>query len=446
MQEATAHYLSRYAEPEARRELPIKRRYQQVFVVPVFDEPEDFVDRMFQHIHDDAAATLVIAVLNTPDNATTEEVLRTRKTLFGLANGEALTAESRKSGLRLERLRLKSAALVDILVVDRVGNRAIPARQGVGLARKIGADIGLRLVAEAKIERPWLYLSDADVVLPADYFSSNRDVLSVGAGTALFPFRHVCDEPALMYQAQLYELHIRYYAWGLSHAGSPYAFPSLGSTITVHAQTYAKVRGIPKRNAAEDFYFINKLAKVAPVILLDSPEIEVAARLSTRVPFGTGPALTRMLESPDDSGLAFRSYNIQSFAILKRTLERLDKFGRADIWQEDPVTRDCLTELGWEKFMDTARRKYPSGSQRLRRVHEWFDGFRTLRLLHLLRSEYPDQPLLTTLGAIADADNSTISPGPDNRTEPCEPSERLAQLHRLTITGTAGVESALQGS
>ncbi len=443
MQEVTARYLSRYAEPETHDQLPIKRRYEQVLVVPAFDEPEDFVDRMFQHIHDDAASTLVIAVLNTPDNATVEEIRRTQKTLSALTKGNAASSGTGKSNLRLNQRRLTSAALLDILVVDRIGNRAIPARQGVGLARKIGADIALRLNAEAMIERPWLYLSDADVVLPADYFCAHKDVLAASAGTALFPFRHVSDDPALLFQAMLYELHIRYYAWGLGRAHSPYAFPSLGSTICVHAQAYAQVRGIPKRNAGEDFYFLNKLAKVAPITLLDSPEIEVAARLSKRVPFGTGPALKKMLETSDNSGLAYKSYNIESFAILKKTLSRLDKFAETDDWHEDPVTTDCLAEIGWHKFMATARRKYPTGRQRLRRVHEWFDGFRTLRFLHLLRREFPDQPLLETIGHELDASSGTISPNNGPGTN--DPAHRLAQLRRLTPAGSAGVESMLHG-
>ena len=94
MQAVPAGYLSRYAEPETHDQLPIKRRYEQVLVVPAFDEPEDFLDRMFQHIHDDAAATLVIAVLNTPDNATLEEIRRTQKTLSALTNGKAATAST----------------------------------------------------------------------------------------------------------------------------------------------------------------------------------------------------------------------------------------------------------------------------------------------------------------------------------------------------------------
>ncbi|GIR63469.1 MAG: hypothetical protein CM15mP68_1350 [Pseudomonadota bacterium] len=62
--------------------------------------------------------------------------------------------------------------------------------------------------------------------------------------------------------------------------GSAYAYPTLGSTISVHAQSYARVRGYPKRNAGEDFYLLNKLNKLHPVQVLQQPVIEVQARLS----------------------------------------------------------------------------------------------------------------------------------------------------------------------
>ena len=76
-----------------------------------------------------------------------------------------------------------------------------------------------------------------------------------------------------------------------------YGFTTIGSLITVNPEHYAKVRGFPKRDAAEDFYLLNKMAKVGAVRSIQAPIVEIEARLSTRVPFGTGPALAKILES-----------------------------------------------------------------------------------------------------------------------------------------------------
>ena len=88
---------------------------------------------------------------------------------------------------------------------------------------------------------------------------------------------------------------MQFYVQALAVNGSAYAYPTLGSTISVHAQSYARVRGYPKRNAGEDFYLLNKLNKLHPVQVLQQPVIEVQARLSSRVTFGTGPALQKIV-------------------------------------------------------------------------------------------------------------------------------------------------------
>ena len=60
----------------------------------------------------------------------------------------------------------------------------------------------------------------------------------------------------------LYELRLHHYVLGLEYAGSPYAYHTLGSCLAVKADAYAQVRGFPKRAGAEDFYLLNKLAKL----------------------------------------------------------------------------------------------------------------------------------------------------------------------------------------
>ena len=69
----------------------------------------------------------------------------------------------------------------DLLIIDRTQTGLVlPDDQGVGLARKIGADVALAVWAGGGIESPWIHCSDADVVFPADYFRR-----SLAAGPAL---------------------------------------------------------------------------------------------------------------------------------------------------------------------------------------------------------------------------------------------------------------------
>ncbi len=189
---------------------------------------------------------------------------------------------------------------------------------------------------------------------------------------------------------RLYELHLRYYVNRLRWAGSPYAFHTIGSTIAIHADTYAKVRGAPKRNAGEDFHLLNKAAKVAPIHRLSRPEIRIEARRSTRVPFGTGPALRRM--RADGQPL---SYAPESFSRLAEVIAHID-CGVPLPGQSAAL----LEELGYPRFRTQALRQYRRPETLRKATHQWFDGLRTLRFIHLARRFHPDQPLIESLNSL----------------------------------------------
>ena len=57
-----------------------------------------------------------------------------------------------------------------LLVVNRF-ERPIPAKQGVGLARKIAGDIACALYQNKQLAAPYFFSSDADVTFPKDYFN-----------------------------------------------------------------------------------------------------------------------------------------------------------------------------------------------------------------------------------------------------------------------------------
>ncbi len=80
------------------------------------------------------------------------------------------------------------------------------------------------------------------------------------------------------------------------------------------------MRGFPKREAGEDFYLLNKLAKVGTVLELaegpDNEAIRIESRRSDRVPFGTGAAVNRITALADPLG-EFRFYDPSVFELLK---------------------------------------------------------------------------------------------------------------------------------
>lgn len=370
--QAIERYLDRYGEPEAQRMPPLAARYEHVLTVPCYDEPPECVGDLLGRLD---ASALVILVVNAPSDADTEA--RHRTEAFWRALGGVDDEPFHFSRWRQQ---------LDLLAVNRAApDRLIPRRQGVGLARKIAADMACALIAAGRIDSPWIHMTDADAELPADYFAH----LPGDPGCALHPFRHEAP-PELADAMRLYELHLRYYVNRLRWAGSPYAFHTIGSTISIHADTYAKVRGVPKRNAGEDFHLLNKAAKVAPIYPLSHPEILLKARLSTRVPFGTGPALSRM--TADDHPL---SYAPESFNRLAEVIAYIER--GASLSDESAA---LLEELGYPRFRTQAQRQHRRPETLRKATHQWFDGLRTLRFIHLARRFHPDQPLAKSLNRL----------------------------------------------
>ena len=344
-------YLARHAEPEASRAPSPSRTWRHVLSIPAFDEADDFLQRVLPHGTSDL---LVIVVANVPDHVNREDAAFARtRSLLDLVGA------------------LDRARNVDVAIVDRV-NAPVPKRAGVGLARKIGADIALRHIADGRIEVPVIFSTDADAALPPGYFEAAVG----GAAGWIYPFVHRSPDRYLARRALMYELSLRYYVNRLEYAGSPYAFHTIGSCLAVDAVSYAKVRGFPRRNAAEDFYLLNKLAKVGWIRRLKEPVVEIEARASARVPFGTGPALTKV---PGDSN-AMPGYANATFEALKAFYAGV----ATGTTPARPVPK-LLEAIGYQPRRDE------------RAVHTWFDAFRTLKFVHAARDEFPDAPLLGTL-------------------------------------------------
>jgi hypothetical protein len=266
------------------------------------------------------------------------------------------------------------------------------------LARKIAADIALALWSEGRVASPWIHCTDADVVLPTRYFEvTPRDTSDASIAALLYPFRHV-DATR---EALEYEISLRYYVAGLRFAGSAYAFHSIGSTLAVHATAYARVRGFPKRLAAEDFYLLNKLAKVGAIRSLGGEPIRLSARASNRTPFGTGRAIERAREA--ECGVApTRVYHPDAFSYLGtwlQTLRALAEAGRAadpadllakqiGAWPAvDPDRlREHLEACGAWTAARIGAERCRTPATRAKHLHGGFDAFRTLKLIHALRA------------------------------------------------------------
>ena len=267
-----------------------------MLVIPAFREGLDFFLRLRNTLLTQRACLLIL-VVNQPDtepaaNADNSELWRSVCAVTTAIGAPFTTAATHCA------LRGIGSSHSAVLLVDRFDRGTkLPAREGVGRARKIGADIALALIAASVVASRWIHSSDADAHLPLDYFFAVPKAAAAVAG--VLPFRHRCGDDAVGAATRLYELSLEYHVAGLRWAASPYGFHSVGSALVVRADAYAQVRGFPRRAGGEDFYLLNKLAKIGEVLAPTAPVIELDARASTRVPFGTGPAVARLVSRLD---------------------------------------------------------------------------------------------------------------------------------------------------
>jgi hypothetical protein len=383
-----------------------------VIVIPAFDEGESLFKTLQTIPAGPLGDVLTVLVINAPANAPPEVHCRSEEIIRRLGS----QYESELVRTRPSAFRWFAHPRGALLCVDRTGNRPLPNGQGVGLARKIGCDIALQLHIQGNIRSAWIHASDADVELPADYFDRAPLVLNGNAPAALlYPFWHQREPlPILADAMDRYELFLRYYLLGLADAGSPYAFHTLGSTLAVHALAYAKVRGFPRRAAGEDFYLLNKLAKVGSIAQLDGAPLVIRGRRSHRVPFGTGAALNQIVAGAA-RGERYKTYAPEVFLHLKVWLAALKRLSE-DEARQDPeqyVSSAAALHEGVDPttlYREIADLAFPSVLRRIRSIsrdphtlarhlHTWFDAFRTLKLIHRLSRLFPKRELLDALQA-----------------------------------------------
>tara|TARA_R110002074_G_scaffold191149_11_gene357190 strand:- start:904 stop:2244 length:1341 start_codon:yes stop_codon:yes gene_type:complete len=420
-----ARYLERYAETLIHDvEYQIIGSFDSVVVIPIYDEPEEQIQHFLDfHVHSKySKITLMIWVFNAPESSIASPgLLRTQQVFKSMLEQTQANKISEGLYFSAQQKNLK------ILFVDRCHDHLIPDKQGVGLARKLGLDLALYFCYHQYLTTKywcyWLYSTDADVKLPSGY-----GLLPPKENTTacIYPFKHL---PELGFEKAMadYEFSLHYYVDSLKRAGSPYAFHTIGSLIVVSSLAYAQVRGMPKRAGAEDFYFLNKLAKLGRIDSLSSPVIQVSGRPSHRVPFGTGPALVK-LNSQYEKNACFHLYHPRIFTLLSSVLSSVSEIEHSNAQDdillsrlavklfdslEKKVVSEILLDLGWQK--QAAHLQHLKTAEAIQKAfHVWFDAFITLRFIHELRDRlYPNIVLTDLPEHLAESLNDEVMRGTD---------------------------------
>ena len=359
-QRALEHYLGARLLRPATIVPPPRADLAAVVTVPCYDEPD--ISSTLASLdactlpHDRSVE--VIVLVNAPQDASVS--VRERN--------EAAAAAVR--AFTFANPRLRCFAIVD---------NALPRRRaGVGLARKLAMDEALlRLVAASRPNGIIMGL-DADCTCDNNYLQSISQSFDSEpiAGASVY-FEH----PLTAMTADAithYESYLRYYRLGLRYAGSAHAFHTVGSSMCVRAIDYARLGGMNRRQAGEDFYFLQKFMDTERFGQITGTCVRPAARLSARVPFGTGAAITAALN--EDKQVPFYAPDV--FDELRTFFASIDS-----MWQAlDESLAELPERLRWFLIQqDFARaeaqiRANVAGARAYaRHLRTWMNGFRCMK-------------------------------------------------------------------
>ena len=269
---------------------------------------------------------------------------------------------------------------------------------GVGLARKIGMDeAAYRLSAANHLDDGIIVCYDADCSCQPSFLVENTEHFERNPKSAACStyFEHPLagSLPAELYEAAAaYELHLRYYVEALRSVAFPYAYHSIGSSMSVRARDYLLQGGMNRKKAGEDFYFLQKLMISSRISELNTTTVYPSPRPSQRVPFGTGRAIQCVLDGQEQTSYPFGAF-VEIGALVSQ-ISRLETVPGAMpellLCNLPASIRTFLETNGLREATEEIAGNVRNAAQFKKRFWQWFNGFRCMKYLNWAsESDYP---------------------------------------------------------
>ncbi|GAB4397148.1 MAG: hypothetical protein OHK0053_12970 [Microscillaceae bacterium] len=283
-----------------------------------------------------------------------------------------------------------------------------PKDAGVGLARKIGMDEALMRLASQN-QNGGIVCLDADCEVAPNYLAALEAVFTQDcppASVSIYFEHPFPTEIALREGIVQYELFLRYYVEALRWAGYPYAFHTVGSSMAVRADVYARSGGMNRRKAGEDFYFLHKIAPLGAHYALCHTAVYPSPRVSHRVPFGTGKAQEKWLRQKQTP---LSTYSGAIFKDLRKWLSQIKKLYLANETQFEAQyghwPEGIRQFFPMDKFCGIhreIRQKSSTETIYFKHLFARLDGFQMLKMVHFLRDKvYGEEPIEEAAFALA---------------------------------------------
>lgn len=266
-----------------------------------------------------------------------------------------------------------------------------PKHFGAGLARKTGLDEAVRRHFQLKLPHGIITCLDADSPVAPDYFKAIEEWFENPRHQgAIIYFEHPLEGnayPEPVYEAiTLYELHLRYYLLALKQTGFPYAFHTIGSCMAFRTLKYVQTGGMPKKQAGEDFYFLQKLIPLGGFGEIHNTTVFPSPRPSDRVIFGTGASIKQHVEGTRKQGT---TYNPQAFEDLKNLFLKAEDLMHIapenfEEWTYNLTgpLRSFLLNSDFKKEIINIQQNSANKKTFLKRFFDVFNAFRVVKYLN----------------------------------------------------------------
>lgn len=360
---------------------------QNIIVIPCYDEP-DILKTLNSLIECKLPQqpVEVIVVINAAKN-TDPEIIKQNRNI-----------ES-EIGKWKEVHKNTSISFHTILLED-----ISPKFSGAGFARKIGMDEAIIRFNAISNTSGFITSLDADSLVAGNYLQELEKLFlnnSKISGCSIY-FEHPIEgnefQDIVYEKITEYELYMRYYSLSLKFTGIPYYFHTVGSSFAVNSIAYCKQGGMNRKQAGEDFYFLQKIMTLGNYRYLKTTTVYPSPRPSNRVAFGTGPHIKSKLENPREE---FMTYDFAAFKNLKVFFEQIDKlFGKSVDLNQLGIHESLIQFLEKNEFVK-ALGEINANTAALntfkKRFWLWFDAFRILKYLNFAHERHYLKQLLKNM-------------------------------------------------
>ncbi|MBR4440997.1 MAG: glycosyltransferase [Bacteroidales bacterium] len=365
-------YYSRFNVAEAHITTPPDKDLRMIVVIPSYNEP-DITTSLHSLL--DCSPTIfpveIIVVVNAPENSPESVVNQNLETL---AQVEYIASRNTRNDIK----------------IYSVYRPDLPKKHaGVGFARKIGMDEAVRrfdsigydgiiINFDADSTCNVRYLSEIE-----KYFNNNSKI----EGVSIY-FEHPLQGSDYLpenYRAiAQYELYLRYFVEAQRYVGFPYAYQTIGSAFAVRASVYAAEGGMNRRQAGEDFYFLEKIITRNHYGEINTAQVYPSPRSSNRVPFGTGAAVSKLCKDNGD----YFVYNPIAFDMLKHFFATAINLRHNQKPLTAPVLEEFLNANNFYTQTDGMIANSTSERTFMQRFFTWFDAFRMIKFLNFAHEKH----------------------------------------------------------